>query len=75
MRPWGLRPSWRAPTKGQVFSFSSHSFLHGKKKKKKVMILNPTTHCITPLKQLSTAQHALLYGSESEGVSCSVMSN
>ena len=39
------------------------------------MILNPTTHCITPLKQLSTAQHALLYGSESEGVSCSVMSN
>ena len=29
----GLRPSWRAPTKGQVFSFSSHNFLHGGKKK------------------------------------------
>ena len=55
----GLRPSWRAPTKGQVFSFSSHNFLHGGKKK--VMILNPSTHCITPLKQLSTAQHALYY--------------
>ena len=55
----GLRPSWRAPTKGQVFSFSSHNFLH--EKKKIVMILNPSTHCITPLKQFSTAQHCIIW--------------